>query len=845
MPLYQFDKYRFDSQKGCLYPLTSEQAPATPLQEIPLRHKVASLLSYLLEHRSQIVSKEELLAALWQHSDYRENALTQSIRELRKALGDKAQQPIFIRTYPQRGYQWVCPVADVDSDLAQENISTEVAQSLSSLGKKQVEKELIKAETEVRKSAEEEALSEQTAQALPNNKTHKSIRWTLASLVLIVLFGTTFWFNYGSFVSTSLNENSAIQIEKNTERRSGDLATAEEAPSLLVLPFINSTDIKSMAWLELGLSDMLATELQRRYNLSLVPPASSQHLLLSSELSWPALPVQIRALLNKEQLSAALFASVRLHKEQQVLDFQLIYADGRTQQGSIRYPSLPASVSSIAQQLLYLLQPAQKALMASAPETNTDPVASQALAEGIQYLQTQGAFQALRYFQASQLVEPENHWASVRMAQSQLLLGHWSEAEHRLKQIPTQAREQDLRLNAFIDYWLAELAFRRHSPNEEQKIDLAIKSAESANSSTQMALSYRLQARYAWREMQWQNHQAWLTKADQLNASNSELQTQAENLFYLGNPTNEGLEKSPLNDLRQNQKRLLKALNFYQQLHNQPMVAATQLAIAQNYSLPLEQRQQALEQSIALYRQLQQPYELAQALIYAGFYQMQLHQGQIAYGYFSEAERLTQQLGAHHLLSYSHFYQAFSLLDQGLDQNAIGGHGQDPQKLHQAITQLKQFIAEDPAPLLKASSLIFLGWAYSDLKEYDTALSYLEHAKQLNQTFSMPTTAGYANYSIMRIHLARNDYSAVIAMENEPITTRLQASYLARAWYEIGQPTQAVRVLQEFHQQLPELWQEEDSQRLTQYMTAQSGQALMLHPEPLAHLVYCESDWLM
>ena len=845
MPLYQFDKYRFDSQKGCLYPLTSEQETQTRLQEIPLRHKVASLLNYLLEHRSRIISKEELLTELWQHSDYRENALTQSIRELRKALGDKAQQPTFIRTYPQRGYQWICPVADVGSDLAQENISTEVAQSLSSPGKKQVEKELIKAETEVRTSAEKEAVSAQTAQALSNKKTHKSIRWTLAILVLILLSITALWLSYESFSSTFLNENSVAQIEIDTQQRLGDLTSAEEAPSLLVLPFINSTDNKSMAWLELGLSDMLATELQRRYNLSLVPPASSQHLLLNSELSWPALPVQIRALLKKEQLSAALFASVRLHKDQQVLDFQLIYADGRTQQGSIRYPSLPASVSSIAQQLLYLLQPEQKTVASPAPETSTDPVASQALAEGIQYLQTQGAFQALRYFQASQLVEPENHWASVRMAQSQLLLGHWSEAEHRLNQIPAQAREQDLRLSAFIDYWLAELAFRRHSPDEEQKIDLAIKSAERANSSAQMALSYRLKARYAWRDMQWQNHQAWLTKADQLNSSNSELQTQAENLFYLGNPTNEGLEKSPLNDLRTNQERLLKALNFYHQLNNQPMIAATQLAIAQNYSLPLKQRKQALEQSIVLYRQLQQPYELAQALIYAGFYQMQLHQGQIAYDYFAEAEKLAQQLGAHHLLSYSHFYLAFSLLDQGLDQSAIGGHGQNKQKLNEAIAQLERFIAGQSFPLLQTSSLIFLGWAYSDLGEYDTALDYLYQAQTLNQTFNMPTTAGYANYSIMRIHLARNDYSAVIAMENEPITTRLQASYLARAWYEAGQPTQAVRVLQEFHQLLPELWQEQDSQRLIQYMTAQSGQALQLHPEPLAHLTYCESDWLM
>ena len=80
-------------------------------------------------------------------------------------------------------------------------------------------------------------------------------------------------------------------------------------------------------------------------------------MLLKAELAWPTLPVHIRSLLRDQQLEVALFACVRLHQQQQVFDFQLIYADGGTKQGSISYPSLPGAVEEITSQLLHLLQP--------------------------------------------------------------------------------------------------------------------------------------------------------------------------------------------------------------------------------------------------------------------------------------------------------------------------------------------------------------------------------------------------------------------------------------------------------------------------------------------------------
>lgn len=803
MSLYRFSQFHFDTRKGCLY-LNYQSAAVV---EISLRHKIANLLTYLIENDQRVISKDELLSALWDHGEYRENALIQSIRELRKALGDSAQHPVFIRTFPQRGYQWIAT------------------------------QELITAEMTVEPPSPAEDISEETeAPPVIPDETTKQLRFKRKRLNIYAL----------AILSVLIVAVAAITYTKT--QRTGSPATnhAENhaVKSLLVLPFINATGQDDMAWLELGMADMLAIELQRNVTLNVTPPALSNGLLLNAEVQWPALPVHIRSLLKEHQLQAALFTSVRLHNNQQVMDFQLIYANGKTQQGSISYPSLPAAVSSIGRQLSHLLTPGGNAAKATPPPIeSTNPIAAQALAEGIQTQQKQGAIAAKKYFEATQILMPDNPWSRAYLAQSEVLLGNWKIADSLLTSISEETLAQDSGLAAFIQYWRSELAFRQGKTNLEFMITSAINKAEHAADATQMARSYRLQAEYAWQQMDWEAHREWLTKADRLLGGQNELKTQAESLFYLGNPTNEGLEKSPLIDLNVNQKRLQKALNFYQQLGHQPMIAASQLAIAQNYSFPLTIRERALSDALKRYRQLNQPYELAQTLIYAGFYHMQLHDGKLATLYFSEAKQIADTLGATVLDRFSRFYLAFASLDQGLDQSALGRHGRNDQLLRQAIEQLQDFIATQPDPLLHTSALIFLGWAHTDLEEYSAAERYLKHALDMHDSVQIPTTYSYASYSLMRIYLAQQNYDAVIAMANHPITTRLQANFLARAYYENKQPTEAATVLRTFRQQHPQLWQQIDDLRLAQYLNAEAGTIIVLSPEPAAHLVYCESDW--
>lgn len=76
-----------------------------------LTPKAFSLLEYLMTHPDEVVSRERLLDAVWGW-DYPigTRAVDTRIAELRSALGDDANQPIFIETLPGQGYRFAAEV---------------------------------------------------------------------------------------------------------------------------------------------------------------------------------------------------------------------------------------------------------------------------------------------------------------------------------------------------------------------------------------------------------------------------------------------------------------------------------------------------------------------------------------------------------------------------------------------------------------------------------------------------------------------------------------------------------------------------------------------------------------
>lgn len=91
--IYSFDEFQLDLTRGCLFRGT---------MEINLRPKSFELLKYLTENQGRLVSKDELIEAVWNETAVTDDSLVQCLKDIRRALGDDAQQ--IIKTVPRRGY---------------------------------------------------------------------------------------------------------------------------------------------------------------------------------------------------------------------------------------------------------------------------------------------------------------------------------------------------------------------------------------------------------------------------------------------------------------------------------------------------------------------------------------------------------------------------------------------------------------------------------------------------------------------------------------------------------------------------------------------------------------------
>ncbi len=72
--------------------------------------KAMQVLTVLADHQGRVLSREELLSKVWPGVIVGDEALTQTIIKLRKALGDSSRSPRYIETISKRGYRLVAPV---------------------------------------------------------------------------------------------------------------------------------------------------------------------------------------------------------------------------------------------------------------------------------------------------------------------------------------------------------------------------------------------------------------------------------------------------------------------------------------------------------------------------------------------------------------------------------------------------------------------------------------------------------------------------------------------------------------------------------------------------------------
>jgi DNA-binding winged helix-turn-helix (wHTH) protein len=102
---FRIGPWEVDCQLGTLI---SEQSR----QRLP--PKLIALLQQLAQSPGQLVSREHLLATVWDGVVVNEEAVSRAVAELRQALGDEARQPTYIETIPKRGYRLIRQVEPID-----------------------------------------------------------------------------------------------------------------------------------------------------------------------------------------------------------------------------------------------------------------------------------------------------------------------------------------------------------------------------------------------------------------------------------------------------------------------------------------------------------------------------------------------------------------------------------------------------------------------------------------------------------------------------------------------------------------------------------------------------------
>lgn len=88
-----------------------------------LDNKVLELLVFLIQHKGEVITRQQILDEVWQDVVVADDVLNVTISSLRKHLGDDSKHPEYIKTIPRKGYQLICQVDVLSGARLEERFS--------------------------------------------------------------------------------------------------------------------------------------------------------------------------------------------------------------------------------------------------------------------------------------------------------------------------------------------------------------------------------------------------------------------------------------------------------------------------------------------------------------------------------------------------------------------------------------------------------------------------------------------------------------------------------------------------------------------------------------------------
>jgi TolB-like protein len=102
---YLFEEYTFDTELRELH-RGSDVVSVAP--------QVFDLLEYLIRNRERVVSKEDLINAIWNGRIVSDAALTTRLNVARNVIGDSGEKQRLVKTLPRKGFRFIGPVREVE-----------------------------------------------------------------------------------------------------------------------------------------------------------------------------------------------------------------------------------------------------------------------------------------------------------------------------------------------------------------------------------------------------------------------------------------------------------------------------------------------------------------------------------------------------------------------------------------------------------------------------------------------------------------------------------------------------------------------------------------------------------
>jgi TolB-like protein len=119
--LYSFENYTLDTDRR-------ELRRATDL--VAVEPQVFDLLQFLIRHRDRVVTRDDIIDAVWNGRVVSESALSVRINAARMAISDNGQQQRLIRTLPRKGLRFVGDVRKEGASLVSESAAPAKAPTL-------------------------------------------------------------------------------------------------------------------------------------------------------------------------------------------------------------------------------------------------------------------------------------------------------------------------------------------------------------------------------------------------------------------------------------------------------------------------------------------------------------------------------------------------------------------------------------------------------------------------------------------------------------------------------------------------------------------------------------------